>query len=238
MWKNVVFKSWKDLPDNSHGYNNDKWAEKQKHHISKFFMEPRARVSDNKILIDLVEKFEKESVKILDIGGGSALAYFPLKAETDKKFSYHIVEVPKVIETSQEALSFGIKREVKFFESIPSSEKNYDIVHIKGCLQYLRDWKEILFKVCKLKPKYLVILNTTCGNIETFLTIQTLEGQETPHWFINEKEIVETCQKNGYFIESLSTKEISGDAGESYREAFPEEMRIDSMKNFIFTSKN
>lgn len=103
---------------------------------------------------------QRETVSILDYGGALGSLYWQnkeiLDEYTNNKFFWHIVEQFNYVQCGRT----GIQNEsIRFWESI-DEVKRADLVIFSGVLQYLENYKDIIQKVVRLKPKYILVDRT------------------------------------------------------------------------------
>lgn len=142
----------------------------------------------NIIFFDVIKKFKKEKITIIDHGGGMGshhrvmIAKFP-----DKDFSYSIIEEKSIVERKH-----PIKKTIDFYSDISQfKKKEVDIIHSNGSILYLKDPISVIKKFVDLNPKYIVLCRTpiTIKNKPTFYTIQKFKGIYLIYAFFNFKEI-------------------------------------------------
>ena len=150
-------------------------------------------IGHNRLLIkELKNNFYKKKPSILDYGGGVGISYMVIK--DDFLVDYTVVEVEKICEAGQSIW----KNEVKFYSTTNFEMDNLDILYIKTSLQYAQNWKSTLENLLSFSPKTIILTDTACGNIPTFLTTQKWKGNDVLYWFISDKELIELVKNFGY----------------------------------------
>lgn len=232
-WSSKVQNSYSEKDKDSGTYDNSEWVEKQKNRIRSISEEIEVSKERNKLLIDEVEKIEKDTVSVLDLGGGFGLSYHPLRISTSKKINYNIVEVPRVVDSA--ASFYEGHRELFFYEKLSSFQNQVDLCYIRTSLQYFKDWKTTLEELCEKEPSRIVLCDTAAGPISTFLTYQYWGDEKIPYWFINSEELIEVIESKGY---TCTQKDISQDItnNKSFEglKKYPEKNRIKTLLNFVF----
>lgn len=195
-WKNVTYTSYDDLPKNVQSYDNETWAKKQIDRLENIEEELDAIKNRNSLLVEYVDRHNKNNISILDYGGGIGLTYFSLLSRTNKTIEYNIVELPSICDAGQKAST-----PIKFYEDVP--KKEFDIVYIRTALQYARDWKKTLRDLIRCNPKYIIFAHLSASDMPTYLTLQMWGDYLIPYWFINEQELFDHIRKYNYNISHL-----------------------------------
>jgi len=195
-WKNVAYNSYDELPKNVQSCDNETWTQKQIDRL-KNIEEGLGAIKDrNTLLIEYVNRFDKNNISILDYGGGIGLSYFSLLPHTDKTVEYSIAEVSSICDAGKNA-----NVPIKFYKHIP--KKEFDIVYIRSALQYSENWKKTLSDLVKCNPTYIIFAHLTVGDMPTYLTLQMWGDYLIPYWFINEQELFDHIGKYSYNIYHL-----------------------------------
>lgn len=195
-WQNITYASYDDLPKNVQSYDNEIWAQKQIDRLKNIDEELEVIKTRNSLLIEYVNKHNKNNISILDYGGGIGLTYFSLVAATNKTIDYNIVELPSICDAGQNA-----NVPIKFYQNIPNKE--FDIVYIRTALQYSEDWKTTLSDLVKCNPKYIIFAHLSASDMPTYLTLQMWGDYLIPYCFINEQELFDHIRKYNYNISHL-----------------------------------
>ena len=232
-WSQKVQSSYGQKDKDAGTYNNSEWVEKQKLRIDNLASELEVSKKRNYIIIDIVRKTNKDNITILDFGGGLGLSYHPLKASTDKKLDYNIVEVSKVVEAGREL--YKNHNELSFYSNLIDVKKEIDLCYIRTSLQYVASWKDTLEKISKLSPSKIVLADTAAGSIETFMTYQFWGKEKIPYWFISTQDIIEHMSSLGYnCVDKHDAQNIEKNKSFSGLKKYPEKNRIKTLINFTF----
>ena len=192
-WKSVAYNSYDELPKNVQSLDNKMWTQKQIGRLKNIEEELDTIKDRNTLLIEYVNRFDKNNISILDYGGGIGLSYFSLLPHTDKTVEYSIVEVPSICDAGKNA-----DVPIKFYQHIP--KKEFDIVYIRTALQYSKNWKKTLSDLAKCNPKYIILAfaHLTTGDTPTYLTLQMWGDYLIPYWFINDQELSDHIRRYSY----------------------------------------
>ena len=152
----------------------------------------------------------KESVRVLDLGGSSGLHYAALAAVTNSNInvSYTVVERPQECILSTEAWKGYEKHNINFIKEIPADQE-FDIVYARASIPYIEtefgenivnDWEAKLDRLLNLNAEHLVITEFhTSVKEETHLTTQRWEVNfMTPYRVYNREELEAFFLKRGY----------------------------------------
>ena len=225
-WKNVVYNSYSEPPKEIQSYDNDTWVKKQINRLKNIDQELDVLKHRNYLLIDRVNQYDKNSISILDYGGGIGLTYFSLLASTDKTIDYNVVELPSICKSGKELA-------INFYEDIP--EIKVDIVYIRTALQYSQDWKKTLSDLIKCNPKYIVLAHLSAGNIPTYLTLQMWGDYLIPYWFINKEELDDCILGMNYKkISDCMSYDMTEDYGWKTYKDFPKSLRLEQLVDIMY----
>ena len=129
-----------------------------------------------------------DKLKALDIGGGFGRTYWNLKRSVPVEIQWDIIELDKTVRVGMEI--FQDVKELSFFTLNSYLPSNYDLVYFGSSLQYFEDWQEIIELALNTHPKYILISDTTMGDIETFVCAQVNDSRTIiPRWVFNIKDL-------------------------------------------------
>ena len=138
-----------------------------------------------------------DKLKVLDIGGGFGETYWNLQRSVPVEIQWDIIELDKTVR-----VGMGIFQDVKelnFFTLNSYLPSNYDLVYFGSSLQYFEDWKSIIELALNTHPKYILISDTTMGDIGTFVCAQVnMPGIVIPRWVFNIQELVNLFTNSGF----------------------------------------
>lgn len=166
------------------------------------------------ITLMATEAFDQDTVKILDFGGGPGTTYADIQGKLAiSNFEYYIVDTPANCEIGKSL--FPSNPNLHFCIADPNNDhqfdihtEKYDIVMSSSTIQYSHNWRELLTKLIKCRPKYFVLLRLLSGEMPTFTTIQHITMTYGPHkgtycgnipcTFINRQELISFFESFGY----------------------------------------
>lgn len=103
---------------------------------------------------------QKETLDIVDYGGALGSLYWQnkeiLDEYTGKNIFWSIIEQQNYVQCGKDRVQ---NDSIRFFEKIDEIERA-DLVIFSGVLQYLEDYREIVQKVIKLHPRYILVDRT------------------------------------------------------------------------------
>lgn len=138
---------------------------------------------------------DNQGVRVLDIGGALGSTYFQNREYwTDvKDLEYIIVEQEAFANYGHTHLE---NSELKFIGSVEDYQNSgkYDIVLMSASLQYISNYKEMISRVLKLKPRYIILDRILVGD-------RTRICKET---------VPEEIYKSSYPVIIFSEEEIMG----------------------------
>lgn len=179
-----------------------------------------------------VSGLEINKIKVLDIGGGYGETYLHLKQATSKVFEYRIFELDFTVDESKS--QFKDFSEVSFLNSITDLEFSPDIVYFGSSLQYFSEYRNILLTSVDFQPRFIVISDTTMGDIKTFTCAQVnMPGIVIPRWVFDKSEIISLLESEEY--------EVIHDSANYYPfhnfNNYPSSYQSITHKNIIFARK-
>lgn len=155
-------------------------------------------------LSSFISGLDTPNICILDIGGGYGETYLHIEHSTNKNYDYHILELDHTVEIIQSLF----ESESNFTSHISFNTLNVtpDIVYFGSSLQYFQEYKEVLSKVVKISPEYVVISDTPTTEAETFACAQVnMPRIVIPRWVFNRDEIINSFCHKGYDLTHIST---------------------------------
>lgn len=110
----------------------------------------------------------------------------------------------------------------------------YDYVHISDSLQYMLDWKKILIKISKKKPKFIILNNLTAGDFKTYYTEQNFYNNKLIYIFFNLNEIKKILKNYEVAHESLFLNKIKNEYIEYPQKNFKNKDKLGFPKTVVF----
>lgn len=237
-----VYSSFAEISKEGKGFESDRWVNSieetffdQKEKISK----GECVVSYNNSLLPIVTSLlyhEKNSISILDFGGGIGLTYEQVLNSDSSliNIDYVVVEGKKICDKGK--VIFKNDSRIVFLNALPDYEHEFDIVNISSSLHYVQNWKDVLLSLSRYEPKYFVITDLPAGKIDTFATIQNYYDSKIPCWFFSIDEINNFFYSLGYKL--ISSSNFLGDRlglfGVLPMDNFDNSFKIKYSKNLIF----
>lgn len=169
-------------------------------------------------------------VKVLDFGGGMGTSFVDVRLALppDVPLGYTIVEIDAVCQAARGL--YTPTDGVAFITTVPDQLADLDVVHIRTALQYVDDYRGLLVRLLRLRPRYVLLAKLAAGEIPTFATAQlNLPGSVVPCWFHDVREVVAIAHSEGY---SLRMRTPSDDRIRGL--AIPETHRIERAMNMLF----
>ena len=88
---------------------------------------------------------------------------------------------------------------MNFYTLDLAPKSKYDLVYFGSSLQYFEDWKAMIHMAVSSNPKYILISDTTVGDIETFVCAQVNDTRTViPRWVFGIAELDELFINFGY----------------------------------------
>jgi putative methyltransferase (TIGR04325 family) len=138
------------------------------------------------------------TLRILDFGGGLAASYLPLVAmlPDGQPLEYIIVE-DDTVSREGHAL-FEQDKRVWFRSDLPDPGDRYDIIHCGSSLHYVDDWRDMLGRLAKIRPEYMLFADLPAADNCSFVTTQFYYGGRIPVHFWKLREFILAAQELGY----------------------------------------
>lgn len=175
---------------------------------------------------------------IIDYGGGFGAGYLSVSRGINKikNLKYFIIDFPEICKLGKKI--FLREKNLIFLDKLPK-KVNCDIFHFGSCLQYIDDWKLLLSRTCKLKPKYIIFSDLIAGNIDSFVTLQNFDNYKMPYRFYNINEIINYLNNKGYNLILRNNYQVHFNGLPSYlpTKKFPKKNRLEYTSNLIFKKK-
>ncbi|MDP2364242.1 MAG: methyltransferase, TIGR04325 family, partial [Ignavibacteria bacterium] len=179
----------------------------------------------------------REKLSVLDFGGGMGLQYLEVIAKVPvakERLDYYIMDGNASIQNRPDELNQFNK--LKFISNIEDLKEPIDIIHIGSTLQYVNDWKFLIFDLkTKYQPMYFVFSDLLAGDVPTFVSHQIFYEKRIPVHMLNIDEFISFMKSLGFdnSYQSLFQSNILGRETLSNFE-LPENKRIRKTINIIF----
>lgn len=192
---------------------------------------------------------EKNSVNILDIGGGFGQSFLELCAmigDNYKKVNYCCLDLNDTIDyvtrdsgdRANYSLGTPIEDRLRFVSDIPIKDgpnNDFDIVFVSAALHYFSNKYEVLGEIIdKLSPKHILILRTTVVlETESFVSAQqNLFPLRIPMWFMNHDEILNFLKARDYNLDFKSSIYMEG---RPIAENLPQQCHSSRLAYYLFS---
>jgi len=147
----------------------------------------------------------KKNFSILDYGAGVGNTYikFRKKGFQKKNITYSIYDQNKELTNIAEKMikkSFSSLSKINFYYKFERI-KYHDAVHFGSMLEYVEDYKKLIFSIfkqMKKKPKYIFISDLFGTEQKDFFLIANYYGHKYFVKFHNLKNLISTFKKIGY----------------------------------------
>jgi putative methyltransferase (TIGR04325 family) len=173
---------------------------------------------------------------VFDFGGGTGYMYYRIFPYVmfPEKIEWNVVDSNDELFAIGEQHSNIAQMNINFFKQMPQSgEAKIDLLFINTSLQYIYDYKSVLNMLLKYKPKYVILTRLLAGDIETYITRQTVEGRTTPCMFINIQEILQVFSEHNYSV--IFKSPCSEESLTAYYDSnIPARLRIPCSVNLMF----
>jgi len=213
-----IYENWTDAKKASVGYDSDKIIEKVKDSALKVKRGEAAYERDS-VAYEKIEyswhllapllwigSQNNNRLNVLDFGGALGTTYFQNKSYLShlNDLKWNIVEQEKFVKIGKESLEDS---ELRFYNSIDESlsENNSDVIILSSSLQYIEEPYQILQKIIKEKPKYILFDKTPFhdgGN--DLITVQKVPKHiydaSYPAWILSKSKFLSFFKKNNYEI--------------------------------------
>jgi putative methyltransferase (TIGR04325 family) len=249
IWEGV-YKSFKDVSASGPGFSGEKWIQSSFKKIRALRQDAKQKGSVLTVtqyresllpLVAAIVLHEFESVRILDFGGGVGFLYYQVLHGLPRieNFEFHIVEIAALCEIGKQY--FQNEQHIFFHSSLPREEQlTFDIVHMGSSLHYYEEWKELLSRLCRYKPRYFLFTDLPAGDIPTFATVQNYYTSRIPVWFFNLNEIINAMKSQNFDLvfKSAYVATVLGQEREIPQDNFEERYRLGHTCNLLFAKKD
>jgi len=197
-----IYKSYSEVPSYG-GHNDASWVNDTANYTrtllngSQTAIKEMARKSLLTLLVSIILEFT-DKIAIADLGGGMGVNYiYANSVKPENAFiDYHIIEMSDVCAVGQTLYSGDT---ITFYEPFPAVLPELHIAYVNSALQYMENYRDILFQLAKYCPQYMLFERLSAGPFPTFFTAQVnLPGAVIPYQFINIEEFTSVLQDFGY----------------------------------------
>lgn len=165
------YDSWEDACRECNGYDDKTIIETVSKAVEKIssgggiwerdgvvFDEPKYNYPICASILKCALQNEDRKVRILDIGGSLGSTYFQ-----NRKYLADVIKLEYVIAEQDNFVTYGKKnlenKTLRFIYSSDDFEKygRFDIALLSASLQYIEQYEEIMIKLIKTKPRYIIL---------------------------------------------------------------------------------
>lgn len=242
IWEGI-FKDYKTAINNN--FNNKEYSKIYIKKALKVYKTNIELLKKNKINKASIERFihlpmlvknfsKKNTINIVDFGGGFGNSYLYLKLTLNKelfnKIKYNIIETDDVVFSAKK-----INKKINFSNKFKSDIKP-DIVFICSSLQYIDNWKKLINQICELNPKSILLSDVFCHKNLDFVTHQNYYNFKLIHRFFSLKKINLEFKKNNYILKFSDDVNASRLSNYNYlpMNNFPKKYRIEFTKHLLY----
>ena len=185
VWEGI-FKDFKEVPKDTNVFNTKDWEKQALNYLKKSKLE-NLKFQDYILPVVSSVISEKKTLKILDVGGGLGVHYWPIKKSTDKTLKLTILEKNNIVISGNKL--WKNNKEVNFISSV-NSNMSFDLIHFGSVIQYIDNWEQFIESILKVNCKFILFSDCFAGEIKTFVTAQNYYGSKIPTRFLNIKEFI------------------------------------------------
>ena len=156
------------------------------------------------------KEFEGNQCFVLDVGGGFGDNFYGLETALgdSSRIKYFVVDDPKQAAFGREVMG---DRPIVFQSQIELSIR-YQVATLVSTLQYVEDWKSLLYTISQVTEKHLYICRTPLQNSNPdFCLMQSIAFQpefeeigKENLWVLNEKGLLDYLSTLGWRLSSKS----------------------------------
>ncbi len=209
IWQGV-YSSFEEVPQSGAGFTGGAWDDAMLEKARLVTERPSDGAPSSgpmysSSLLPLVlalsgEGDQGNAARILDFGGGPGATFVAVtRGAQGKQVDYHVVEMPNICDIGTRL--FDSDPRIRFHSSLPDHLESLDIVHFGSSIQYVRDWKELLHRIARYRPRIMLFTELMAGDIPTDATGQHYYGSTIPMWFFNFEEFRAHLATLGFQLE-------------------------------------
>lgn len=192
-------------------------------------------------IVVAMELCSKDTLSILDFGGGMGIQYLEILAKVPKaknSLIYHVVDgASSINRVPQKIKDFS---NITFYSDLNEVVEKIDIIHIGSTLQYVEAWQALLqLLIDKFNPTYFVFSDLMVGDIPQFVSHQIFYDKKIPVWMLNYNSVISFFTKREFDLK-YQTYFDSNILGHDTLPNFliPENSRIQNTVNIILQKGN
>ena len=216
----------KPNPDYGQKFNSYKKAQNFSNNIGEYF-DYRFTKFEGPNNIKLIDRFyvaallpsliNKKKPVVIDIGGGSNPIYSYIEKATNIKTKCLVLDTQKLVKIIKNKLPKKFKSDIRYISSLNEIKlKSVDIVYFNSSIQYLENYEQMIKKLIKLNPKFILISYTPFNKRKkNYYSIQFgVPGSVHPIIFFSHKKLIMFMKKMKYqdiFKNNYKTNQLNKD---------------------------
>ena len=209
-----VYARYEDVPVSGPGFDGETWTAITRTHTERALAAMRSgapvrATGDRALLPRLAAETlaTRGAVRVVDFGGGMGIGYIDLRAATGPAAIEYVVVETEVVCAAGRSLFVGDPA-IRFVTSLGEAGVGADIVYVSSALQYVPDPAALLRELARLGARYLLLVNTSSGNVPTYATAQrNVPGSVIAYWVLATTDVVEALGSLGYAPRSATASE-------------------------------
>lgn len=200
----------KPKPEYGKKFNTYKKAQNFSSNIGEYF-DYRFTKFEGPNKVELIDRFyvaallpallNKKKPVVVDIGGGSNPIYSYIEKATNIKAKSIVFDTQKLVRIIKNKIPKKFKSNVKYISSLNELKLKYvDIVYFNSSMQYLENYEQMLKKLIKLNPKFVLISYTPFNKRKNnYFSVQFgVPGSVHPIIFFSPKKLIMFMKKMKY----------------------------------------
>ncbi|MCX7121768.1 MAG: methyltransferase, TIGR04325 family [Gammaproteobacteria bacterium] len=153
------------------------------------------------LVISLLCAETKNTINILDVGGGFGASYIELIKRCQlENFNYTVCEIQSFFE-HYEKNPFFKQKNIKIIQSVEEINEPQQLLIFSSSLQYFSDYAESLKNIVKNAryPKYILLTHTPITALPGFATTQiNIDNKKLPNWIFNVDSLITIFLESNY----------------------------------------
>lgn len=200
----------KPKPEYGRKFNTYKKAQNFSNNIGEYF-DYRFTKFEGPNKVKLIDRFyiaallpallNKKKPVVIDIGGGSNPVYSYIENATNIKTKCIVLDTQKLVGIIKNKIPKKFKSNVKYISSLNDLKlKNADVVYFNSSMQYLENYEQIMKRLIKLNPKFVLISYTPFNKRKkNYFSVQYgVPGSIHPIIFFSPKKLIMFMKKMKY----------------------------------------
>lgn len=178
----------------------------------------------------------KARYRVLDFGGGLGNGFIPVICDVvgADRVDYVIVDNERLCRTGAEL--FPSVPAPVFRPDLPDETERFDLLHLGSVLPYISDWRGLLERLGRHRPRHVLLSDLLAGDFAAFATAQNSFGDKIPHWFLNLGEVIAHVESLGFrlIFKAPFVGTFLGRQGPLPMDNFPPGLRLRHASHLLF----